>query len=394
MFDFQLLKKEMIAELENILQYWIEYGIDEQFGGFVGQRDHYNKRISRASKGAVLNARILWTFSAAYNFTKNKKYLEIAHRSYNYIIQYFIDRRNGGLYWELNEDGSVKNSRKQIYAQGFGVYGFSEYYKATGDKIALDHAIQLFQLIEGYSFDLQYGGYIEALSEEWTKLADMRLSAKDANEPKSMNTHLHILESYTNLYRVWPNQELETKIRRLIRTFLNHIIDSKTGHFNLFFDFNWNIKSNIVSYGHDIEGAWLLAEAAHELADSNLSHEVELMSLKMVDATISDGMVNDGSINYEKEDDHLDSDKHWWPQAETLVGLTYAWKISGKKHYLDTMTKTWDFIKSNIVDKENGEWFWYVDKNGKPKTDNDKAGFWKCPYHNSRALMEVINNLK
>lgn len=383
----------MKAELQRILSYWIDQTQDKEHGGFVGTRDHYNQLVPGAEKGAVLNARILWTFSAAYNFTQNPGYLKLANRAYHYMVDRFIDPINSGLYWSLNEDGKVANSRKQIYAQGFGIYGFSEYYKATQNKEALQHAIYLFKLIEKHSCDRNYGGYIESLSEDWSPLEDMRLSPKDANEPKSMNTHLHILEPYTNLYRVWPDEQLKKKMGDLTRVFLDHIINKKTSHFQLFFDYDWTVRSGIVSFGHDIEGAWLLAEAAYELDDDKLIDEVEDISLKMVDAVLAEGMANDGSVYYEQENKHLDTDKHWWPQAEAMVGLIYAWKISGDKNYLETMNKTWHFIQTYLIDNKNGEWFWSVDNNGIPTTNNDKAGFWKCPYHNSRALIEVIKNL-
>ncbi|WP_159519202.1 AGE family epimerase/isomerase [Sunxiuqinia indica] len=391
--DIITLKKELEAELRAILSYWIDHTQDKDKGGFVGARDHYNRLVPGAEKGAVLNARILWTFSAAYNFTQNPGYLNIANRAYHYLVDRFIDPINGGLYWSLNEDGKVANSRKQIYAQGFGIYGFSEYYKATQNKEALQHATGLFELIEKHSYDHDHGGYIEALSENWSPLEDMRLSSKDANEPKSMNTHLHILEPYTNLYRVWPDEQLKKKMDDLIRVFINHIINKKTSHFQLFFDYDWTVRSGIISFGHDIEGAWLLAEAAYELADDKLIAEVEDISLKMVDAVLAEGMANDGSVCYEQENKHLDTDKHWWPQAEAMVGLVYAWKISGDKNYLEMMNKTWHFIQTHLIDNKNGEWFWSVDNNGVPTTNNDKAGFWKCPYHNSRALIEVIKNL-
>ena len=388
-----VLKKEMNAELHNILHYWIDHTLDLKHGGFVGARDHFNQLVPRSEKGAVLNARILWTFSAAYNFTSETKYLKMANRSYDYLINHFIDSVHGGVFWSLDENGNVTNPRKQIYAQGFGIYGFSEYYKATQNKEALQQAICLFELIEKHSYDQVHGGYIEALSEDWSPLEDMRLSPKDANEPKSMNTHLHILEPYTNLYRVWKDERFEKKIRELIRVFLDHIINRETGHFQLFFGNDWVVRSNITSFGHDIEGAWLLLEAAVELGDQELIKEVEAISLKMVDTVLAEGMAPDGSVYYELENGHLDTDKHWWGQAEALVGLVYAWKISGKRQYLETLNKTWQFIQAKIIDKTNGEWYWSVDEKGNPTTNNDKAGFWKCPYHNSRALIEVVKIL-
>ena len=390
------LQLQLEAELKNILHYWIENTIDDQFGGFVGKRNGHNLRVVGASKGAVLNARILWTFSAAYNHSHKIEYLEVAHRAYYYLISNFWDHENGGLFWELNEDGTLLNGRKQIYAQGFGIFGFSEYFRATGKEAALEYAIALFDLIEKYSHDPVYGGYVEALSQDWSQLDDMRLSAKDANEPKSMNTHLHLLEPYTNLLRVMNDNELELRIEEMIRIFLDKIIDPETHHLDLFFGHDWEVRSAIFSYGHDIEAAWLLYEAAEQLGKKELIKEVETSLFRIVNAVIADGCDKDGSIFYERDlvTKHLDTDKHWWPQAEAMIGFTYAAQISGNKKYLENLTAVWRFIQDKIVDKTNGEWFWSVDQAGNPNRKEDKTGFWKCPYHNARAMMEVVRVLK
>ena len=393
MLEKNTISNEMQEELAAILSYWMSQSYDDEFGGFLGARDFFNQKIPFAEKSAVLNARILWTFSAAFNFTKNEHYLKTAHRAYQFLIQHFIDKNYGGLFWSLNHKGEVISTRKQTYAQGFGIYGLSEYYKATKNIDALNHAIDLFELIESKCFDIDSGGYIEAFANNWSPLDDMRLSAKDANFPKSMNTHLHILEPYTNLFRVWKSEKLRDKIAALIQIFVTHIVNSNTNHFELFFNSKWEVKSNIVSYGHDIEGAWLLVEAANEIGNKPLTEQIEKLCIRMVDATIEEGMAADGSVFNEKEGNHLDDDKHWWPQAEALVGLTYAWKISGEKKYLEQMNNTWKFINENIIDKKNGEWFWRVNSKGVPNNNDVKLGFWKCPYHNTRALIEVINLL-
>ncbi|HZK92734.1 MAG TPA: AGE family epimerase/isomerase [Prolixibacteraceae bacterium] len=386
------LKDELAQELEHILKYWTDFCLDNEFGGFVGRRDHFNRQINGASKGVVLNTRILWTFSAAYNFTHNPEYLVLADRAYQYINENFSDKQFGGLFWELDEKGEVLNSRKQIYAQGFGIYGFSEYYKASNNPQVLEKAIALFESIEKYSYDLIEGGYFEAFANDWSVLEDFRLSPKDANEPKSMNTHLHILEPYTNLLKIWPNERLRKKTATLIRIFLDKIIDHWTHHFNLFFANDWKVQSSIISFGHDIEGAWLLYEAAKVVGDQQLIDEVSKNLVQMVDVTIADCCAADGSVFNEKDklSGHLDDDKHWWMQAEAMVGLAYAWKITGKNIYKNQLVNVWQFIRTTMIDWVNGEWFWRVDKDGIPIASEDKVGLWKCPYHNSRAMMEVI----
>ena len=390
--NLKKLDDEFGLELDNILKYWTENGLDHKNGGFVGKRNHSNLHIIGASKGAVLNTRILWTFAAAYNFTKKSEYLIVADRAYQYIKTHFEDKQFGGLVWELDEKGEVMNGRKQIYAQGFGIYGYSEYFKASKNPKALEDAIVLFELIEKYSFDPIEGGYFEAFANNWSALEDLRLSLKDANEPKSMNTHLHILEPYTNLLKVWPNERLREKTKALIRIFLDKIIDQRSHHFNLFFGADWSVRSSIISFGHDIEGAWLLYEAAKEVGDDQLTAEVSENLILMVNATLADGFADDGSLFNEMNTSsgHLDDDKHWWMQAEAMVGLAYAWKLTGNDFYLDKLMKIWSFIHTFVIDPVNGEWFGRLDNDGVPVTSEDKAGFWKCPYHNSRAMMEVV----
>ena len=390
------LKRELSDELSNILFYWIKNTLDKKNGGFVGEITFDNTIIFDADKGAVLNARILWTFSSAYRFDPSPEYFKIAEIAYKYLVDYFWDRPYGGLYWRLDSLGNPINTRKQIYAQGFGVYAFSEFYRATKKEEALDYAKALYQLIEKHSFDPEYGGYVEALSREWKPMLDMRLSDKDKNEPKSMNTHLHLLEPYTNLYRIWRNDGLANQIRGLIRTFLDKIIDNERAQFNLFFEMDWKQKSRVVSFGHDIEGSWLLHEAAEVLGDKTLLHEVETIILRMVDKVLEQGIDTDGGVlnEYDPEHNHLDSDRHWWPQAEALVGFMNAYQLTRNEKYLRQVEKTWVFIKNNIIDKKNGEWFWKVKKDGTVVKEDCKVGFWKCPYHNSRALIEVLERLE
>ncbi|WP_083631129.1 AGE family epimerase/isomerase [Labilibacter marinus] len=391
--ELKKLGQEVTQELIRLLNYWANETRDEKNGGFIGQIDHFGNINEKATKGMVLNARILWTFSSAYRVTGKKSYEKLADVAYHYLMQNFWDKEEGGFYWSVDYLGAVENSRKQAYAQGFGVYGLAEYHRATGHQEALEYAKELYFIIEEKYWDKDFGGYIEALGKDWQNLEDMRLSDKDANMPKSMNTHLHLLEPYACLYRVWPNHSLKASIKSLLHIFQDKIIDKKSGHFNLFFEMDWTIKSKAISFGHDIEGAWLMHEAAELIDDEELLINIQKTALNLVDITIKEGCDTDGALFNEQEEHHLDSDKHWWPQAEAMVGLVDAWQINGNTAYLISMEKIWKFIKDKLIDKGHGEWYWRVDKNGDPITCEDKVGFWKCPYHNGRALMEVSERI-
>lgn len=391
--------KDFIAELtteleDNILPFWMNRMVDKENGGFFGRMDGNNIIHPHAGKGVVLNSRILWTFSAMYRFSPSSKYQEIAFRAYEYLKKYFFDPVHGGVYWQVDYAGKPVEKKKQVYAQAFAIYGLSEYYLAFSKPKAMELAIYLFEKIEEYSFDTQHNGYFEAFTQDWCLLDDLRLSDKDANELKSMNTHLHVLEAYTNLYRIWPETRLKRQLINLIQVFLDKILDPTTYHFHLFFDEVWRVKSNTVSFGHDVEGSWLLQEAAEVIGDQALLNDIKKIAVKMMDVAINEGLGGNGGLYYEKNDGELDTDKHWWPQAEMLVALINAWQISQDEKYLKKAGKTWNFIHKRLVDTKNGEWFNQVDKNGQVKADEDKAGFWKCPYHNTRACLEVVNRLQ
>jgi len=383
----------MQEELEAILSFWMNYTKDEVNGGFVGQIDSNNNIVPDAPKGSVLNARILWSFSAAYNLTGNKLYLDFARLAFHYINKYFIDKEFGGVYWTVDCKGDPLDTKKQIYALAFTIYAFSEFYKASKESEAIIEAIELYDMIVKHSYDPVYGGYTEAFTRTWTPIEDLRLSNKDANEKKSMNTHLHVLEAFTVLFEVWPYEPVKKNIAGLIDVFLQHIINPVTSQQYLFFEDNWAPKSATVSYGHDIEAAWLIQEAAEAIEDKDLIKKTTLTAIKMCDA-VKKGLDIDGGLWYEYEPDtnYLIKEKHMWPQAEAMVGFFNAWQNTSDKKYLDHSMAAWQFVQQHILDKKNGEWFWGVKENYVPMSE-DKVGIWKCPYHNSRACIQIIKRI-
>lgn len=384
-----IYRLELENELKNILSYWMQYTVDNDNGGFYGQIDEDNIITPLAAKGSVLNSRILWTFSAAYKQTNDVAYNEIADRAYRYIKDHFIDQEYGGVFWTVDYLGAPLDTKKQIYALAFCLYGTSEYYVATGSEDAKHTSIQLYQTIEAHSHDQINKGYVEALARDWSDLSDLRLSNKDANEKKSMNTHLHVLEAYANLYRIWPDAELKQNIIEILELFLDKIIDSN--HLVLFFDDEWNKKSSMVSYGHDIEAAWLLLEAAEIINDQNLIDRIKKKSIDLENGAI-EGLDDDGGLFYEYHSGQLIKEKHWWVQAEAMVGFLNAWQLTGNAEFFHQSTLAWEFVKNNLLHPK-GEWIWGLAGDGNSMPGEDKVGLWKCPYHNSRACMEIINRL-
>jgi mannobiose 2-epimerase len=382
-----ILRAEVLSELENdILPFWLNK-MQDPAGGFRGRIDGTGRLDAEAPKGAILNARILWTFSSAYRLLGKEEYLGAARNAFVQIRDRFYDPEFGGIYWSLSPDGKPLDTKKQFYAIAFAVYGCAEYFRAAGEEDALELAIRLWRSIEDHSRDTVKGGYLEACTRDWQPIEDMRLSEKDRNDAKTMNTHLHILEGYTGLYRVWKDETLRRRLVELCHIFTDRIV-RPDGHLGLFFDEDWNSQSDMVSYGHDIEASWLLCETAELLGDDALLAKVRACCARIAAASL-EGLQADGSMIYEYEPGtagqagHLDTNRHWWVQAETVVGcLNQGWE--------ERALRCWDYIKKNLL-APGGEWYWSVDADGTPNTTDDRAGFWKCPYHNGRMCMEIIS---
>ena len=416
-----MMRLEMQDVLENnILPFWLEKMQDNENGGFYGRIDGSGVLHPDAEKGAILNARILWTFSAAYRVLEKEELLKAATRAKDYLVDHFIDPEYGGVYWSVDYKGEPLDTKKQFYAIAFAIYGLSEYARATGNREALEYALDLYDCIEEHAFDDEQNGYIEACTREWGKIGDMRLSELDANYPKSQNTHLHIMEAYANLLRCLKEMRaqeqcdyvpaigsvlpvgisvppetmvsVEGALRNIIGIFIDKILNPETNHLDLFFDMDWTRGAgHLESYGHDIECSWLLHEAALVLGDENLLEKVENVVQKVAKAS-EKGLREDGSMIHEANLDtgHVDDDLHWWVQAENVVGWFNVWQHFGDEEAFKKSEKCWHYIKENLVDFDNGEWYWSRHPDGSLNTVDDKAGFWKCPYHNSRMCLEII----
>lgn len=375
---------------EVIIPYWTGNIMDDLNGGFIGKIDMDHRRHYDSPKGIILNARLLWTFSAIYGKTGNMKYLDLASRALDYIEKNFRDPTYKGYYWMLNPDGSLNNGKKQVYAQAFVIYALSEYALQTGKRAMGGKALEIFSLIEDKAFDNKRNGYFEAFSREWEDIEDLRLSDLDMNEKKTMNTHLHIIEAYTHLYRFIQDAVLKSKILNLLEVFFRYILNEKKDHLNLFFDEKWKTKSTAISYGHDIESAWLLRESAIVLKDEKEIERFSSICVKLAESALS-AIRKEGGLIHDYDSHGVQPEEYeWWAQAEGIVGFTEAWKISGDERYLDVALGLTRFVDKFFVDRKFGEWYYRLDKHGTPIPGYEKAGFWKCPYHSVRMCLEIL----
>lgn len=374
----------------NILPFWPRQVVNAAERTFHGELGHELRVNASAERGALLSARILWTYAAAFRTYGDPAHRAMADFARDDLMALHHDARHGGFHWSVHPDGTVKRDRKQVYGQAFAIYALSEYHAATGDRAALDLARAVFRLLEQHARDRVHGGYFEAFARDWAPIADVRLSEVDQNDPKSQNTMLHVMEAYTRLLQVWPDAGLREALHELVTVMLDRVVDARTGHLGLFFTADWRPTSDKISYGHDIEAAWLLSRAAEALGDAALSARVTPLGLRIADVTLAEGTDADGAIfNLGGPAGLVDDAKEWWPQAEAVVGFINAWQLAGDARYFAAAAKAWEFIAKRLVDRQNGEWHRGVTRDGRVVRSFEKVGFWKCPYHNGRMGLEA-----
>ncbi len=387
-------------EAASIADWWVTYGLDHEQGGFWGEVGADNLPVKDAPKCIIQNARILWFFGEAAQHLQNPAYQQAATRAFDYMLQHFWDTEHGGVVWMLSAAAEVQDARKHTYAQAFAIYGLCAYYTWSQNPLALERALQCFELIEAHARDTQSDGYLEARSRTWQEVDDIRLSAKEDLSPKTMNTHLHVMEAYTALYgAVRHLPEVEARVRGRLENILNLIcdrfMDPQSGHLRMFMSMDWQDRSKTYSFGHDIEAAWLINAALGVLQGSSFNPEPCRAAVRqLTEVSFEEGLQADGSMA-EEVDWHTQAlvPPAWWVQAEAMVGFTYAWTLGQESRYRDAASQLWQHIQLDYKDEAGGEWFWYSKQAVDPSRAY-KSGAWKGPYHNGRAallMMRLLN---
>lgn len=378
------VKKELT---DHIIPLWSSFRDDEN-GGFYGYMGYDLKIDKQADKGVILHSRILWFYSNAYLTLKDEKLLDYAKHAYEFIKDHCVDYDNGGVYWMMDYKGNVADSMKHTYNIAFAIYALSTYHRASGDKEALELAYRLFDDIEKNTID-EYG-YQEAFSKEWELVDNEALSENGLHADKTMNTILHLIEGYTELYKIEKNEKVGERLKFLLGQMKDKVYEPSTNALKVFFDTKLELIGDIHSYGHDIEATWLMDKACDELGDEELKKEFAEMNLK-ISKNIQDIAFEGGALNNERDKDHIDKTRIWWVQAEAIVGFINAYQHSGDKQFLETAKSIWNYTVNTQIDKREGsEWFWEVSFEGVPGQKREIVGPWKCPYHNGRMCMEVI----
>ena len=381
-------------ELEQrILPYWRNQMLDPR-GGIYGGRDNDGTLRNDLPRSAVLGTRVLWTFATAARLMPHPAWRTATDHAWDWFLHTLWDKEHGGVFWSVDADGSPLAPHKQSYAQGFAIYACAAYYRLTGSNQALSLAQQCFALLDA-AYDLHYGGYFEGCTRDWKVLEDARLSDKEPQAPKSMNTLLHLLEGFTELYAVCPEPKLEARLRELVKLFLMHIWQEDSDSFSLFFSRKWQKLSKNISWGHDIETGWLLRRAAKVLGDDGLHRRTSDLGLRVADAVLLRGVAADGSIMYEGDvRGVINSERHWWCQAEAMVSFQDVFEQHGDPRHRQAAEACWKYIERHHIDRNGRDWFKVLDAEGRPLPGRLRAGPWECPYHHARACFEMIGRLE
>lgn len=385
------LAHEVRKELtDRIIPFWKQLR-DDEHGGYYGYMDFDLNVDKQYEKGCILNSRILWFFSNAYMTLKDKTLLSEADHAYKFMRDCCEDKEFGGVFWSVSYDGKPLDTTKHIYNQAFAIYALSSYYAASNDGGALEFAMDLFEKIETIGTDSY--GYLESFNRKWELEDNDKLSENGLLADKTMNTLLHVLEAYTELYRVNKDEKVKTALVKILDAFKNQVYNENTNRLEVFFDEKMNTISDLYSYGHDIEASWLLDRACTVLSDEKITAETHEYTNALAAEVYKEALDN-GAMNNECFKGVVDTTRVWWVQAEAMVGFYNCYEKTGEEKYKDITEKLWAYIKKYIIDKRPGsEWFWDLDKDGNPVSKKPIVEPWKCPYHNGRMCMEIIRRI-
>lgn len=388
----RLIGSEVLLDLRNnILPFWMNRVCDPA-DGFYGAVCNDGTPVNAEDRGSVLNARILWTFSSAYRLYGLESYRKIADRARQYFLSHFIDYEHGGVFWSVHPDGTVSNNIKQSYATAFGIYGIAEHYRATGDTKSLETAKMLFRTLQDKVHDNIRKGYYEVFEDDYSLTTTDGVDGVNG-AVKTMNSHIHIMEAYTTLYRIWPDMEVRDALSELVSILQNQLYSKETGQLVLYCNEDWKSLKSVESFSHEIETSWLLTETADALEIDSLSEQIRKQSIRMVDEALDKGLRTDGAMRDWQDSSGYSERLSWWAQCETIIGCVNAWQISGDVKYIDTALKVWSYIKLHFIDYIHGDWFKNLNADGTPLAGDMKVSVWNCPYHSTRMGFELLNRL-
>ncbi len=403
------LKQRMQTNLEEcILPVWRDHAIDGVNGGYLGKINEDLSPDYEYPKALVLATRMLWTYCNAYRLLGDEKYKELAEIGFEYLKTKFWDEIYGGAYFMMTPDYQPLTLEKRTYGQAFIIYSFAEYYRTFGDQEALDKAMFVFRkCIE--TLKTPSGGYIDTIGRDW-KYDPLGAVwwMNPHGAPLLLNSHLHLFEASIALFRVTGDPEVRTVLRDLLVFLMDKVVDHERHHLKAGMDTDGGRMDDEISYGHDSECSYLMTDAAKMLGEPELIQRATEIADDLMGHVLAEGIdTTYGGVFYEYRfrSDEMNRTKIWWVQAEALTGFVNAYAVTGKECYLDAARGVWDYVENNLVDHRYGEWFSYgpmpytdeasirYQKDREVRCGREKANRVKCPYHDSRTCMEIMERV-
>jgi mannobiose 2-epimerase len=394
-------RTEYAAELkdqlvEKIMPYWYDTAIDQKYGGYLLSDDAARKAPPATEKQLVTQSRMIWGFSHAHlkGLKDGKRdYLKAAAQGYRFLLEHFLDRQNGGYFWATDVPGKPVDQRKLVYGESFVIYGLVEYYRASGDKAALGHAMELYHVLQKRAHDPKYGGWVEHFQRDWTPIVDPGAQViVEVSGRKSANTHLHLMEALTELYDATRDRAVRKSLEEALRINCTYFYPEEAGKAAFHRHFDWQPaterSSAGLSYGHNVEFAWLMIRAEQVLGrkpswahfDAELDH-----ALKYGYDHVRGGLYSRGF----DDQPATDTDKVWWVEAEMMAALTVGLKHQENPAYSEALDRLLPFILTYQANPSDGIWLDTVTAEGRPKV-TAKAHNWKANYHDVRAMLMFI----
>lgn len=364
-----------------VMQFWKAHGPDTRFGGFHGFHDRQGKPKEDAHKGLVQQARHLWSFSTWYARREQSAEIKaIADRTYQFLIEHFLDEKDGEFFYAVSRDGQrVVDPKKQLYAESFAIFALATYADVFGVEEAKRRALACFQSVDRRAHDGEHLGYDQSQDPGWLA----------PGAQKDTNTHIHLLEAFTALYRASKDHAVRVRLEELVKVVATRIVQpANYAHKEFFRD--WRVHDRaVVSYGHDLETAWLLLDALEAL--DTPQDAVRQVALGLGKHSADRGYDSARGGYFEEGTPGgapTKLEKVWWVQAEALPGLWWLFHLSNEQSYLDRLEGTLTWIETRQLDAEHGEWFWGINPDGSmgPRGDH-KGEEWKAEYHSLRGLL-------
>ena len=374
------MKQQLLDELGHVLHIWEDRSWDAQ-RRIWRTMGCDNRPLASGRRSGVLISRVLWACSAAKNLTGDAHYAQLAQTAYEDLCANYLDKEFGGVYNDLNADGSVLDDRKVSYNQSYAIYALSEYYRATGCEEALAKAMDIYALIEHSAWDAVRGGYHTVCDRVWRVQPDSF----------TMDTHLHLMEAYTNLHKAKADPAVARSLRQCVEALRSRFL-RPSGALYQNLQLTWEPTADTSDrFGDEGECVWMMAEAAAQLGDEAYTAQVMEAVRAMADNIVAVGYDKDHGGVYDRlnADGSMSTDKLWWEESEAATGLLYAYALFGEERFARGALGIWDFMRTYFLNADD-EWNWKTRADGSFIPITDPASPLKCPYHSARIAVLCV----